>query len=251
MFTLIGWNEYLAAGVSYVNVKGAADQSVKVVDDRIYCPPLNKLVFSFARGILFRARLKSPSLRRLAYLHIDPSENTTASWRLAYPPQVMYQIDSPLPFVVGEGIEAESYQVGAGDGVITICAALADGPLVPVKGEIWTIRATIKPTVVLEKWANSEITFEQTLPVGRYQIVGGLVSAVDVTAFRFVPIGSMYRPGGITVNPDQLSVPPIQRKGGLGVWCEFDSVTPPSVDVIGQTAGEVTLPVFLDIIKIT
>lgn len=248
-FTVIGWNEGPTAAGVYESLQGAGDQHVKVVDDRVYCPPLNKLVFASIRGCLFRGRVKSPSLRRLAYLHINPSEHTIASLALGYGPFVMYQGDSPLSLVVGEGLEVEAWGAGGAKPYAAI-VGLADGPLRPVTGEIWTIRATAKPTLVIGEWANAEITFEQTLPVGKYQIVGALCSATDVLAFRFVPIGSMYRPGGPALLQTQLAMPPMFRKGGIGLWCEFDSVTPPSVDVIGQTAGEQDIVLFLDLIKI-
>lgn len=250
MFTVIGWNEDLAAVDAYQNVLGAKDQHVKVVDDRIYVPPLNKLVFAAARGELFRARLKAPSLRRLAYVHINPTENVTVTGDWGGPPLVMFQGNSPLPLVVGEGLEAEIYDFGAGAGVMSVIVGLADAPLTPVHGEIWTIRATATPTVVIDSWANAEITFEQTLPVGRYQIVGALCSGTDINAFRFSPIGAMYRPGGVALRSTQLTGPPEFRKGGIGVWCEFDSLTPPSIDVIGETAGDQGVVIFMDLIKI-
>lgn len=250
MFTVIGFDEESLLGTDYINVKGAQDQHVKVVDDIIYCPPLNKLVFASARGHCFRARLESPSLRRLAYLHINPSENTAATFSRGDVPLVMFQGASPLPLVEGEGIEAKIYNVGFGAGPNTVIVGLADGPLAPVRGEIWTIRATATPTVVRSAWANAELTLEPTLPVGRYQIVGALASSTDMTAFRFVPIGSMYRPGGVVLAASQLAGPSMFRKGGIGVWCEFDSLTPPSVDVLGQTAGAGNITLFLDIIKV-
>lgn len=250
MFTVIGWNEAVTEANAYRNVLGAKDQHVKVIDDVIYCPPLNKLVFASARGRIFRGRLESPSLRRLAYLHINPSENTSVVAQLYHEPFTMYQGESPLPLVVGEGIEAKDYAPGIEPTFTTILAGLADGPLAPVRGEIWTIRATATITAVESSWENGELTLEPTLPVGKYQIVGALMSSTDVLAFRFVPIGSMYRPGGPALMSNQLDMPHEFRKGGIGVWCEFDSLTPPSVDILAESVGEKNCVVFLDLIKI-
>lgn len=250
MFTVIGWNEDVVAVNTYEPIAGAKDQHVKVVDDVVYCPPLNKLVFAAARGRIYRGRLESPSLRRLAYNHINPSENTGLAADYKFSPLIMYQGESPLPLIEGEGLEAKAYANDIEATYTTIIAGFADGPLAPVRGEIWTIRATASITAVKSSWENGELTFEPTLPVGKYQIVGALMSSTDVLAFRFVPIGSMYRPGGVACTEYQMGGPPMFRKGGIGVWCEFDSLTPPSVDILAETIGVKTCVIFLDIIKI-
>lgn len=248
-FTVIGWNQSPTGAGAYENIQGAKDQHVKVVGDRVYVPTLNKLVFASVRGCLYRGRIKSPSLRRLAYLHINPSENISISDLYPHPPFVMYQGESPLPLVVGEGLEVEVWGAG-GDDFYSAIVGLSDAPLSPVRGEIWTVKATATIPMVEGEWGNSEIAFEQTLPVGKYQIVGALCSAEEASAFRFVPIGSMYRPGGPALIHNQLDMPSMFRKGGMGVWCEFDSVTPPSVDALGLTEGDEAVVLYLDIIKI-
>lgn len=251
MLTVVAWNQAVAPVASFENIQGAKDQHVKVVDDRVFVPEkLNKIVFCAASGeAVHRARLESPSLRRLAYLMISPLNTLAVTAEHGQPP-MMYQGESPLALDPAEGLEAKVY-MGAPDATFnTILLGLSDSPIVPVKGEIWTVRATATITAEEGVWVNSEITFDQTLPVGRYQIVGCECWSLTGHAFRLVPIGQLNRPGGIVIREHQLIDPPWQRKGGLGVWCEFDSVTPPSVDLLASSAVAQFPVLHLDLIKI-
>lgn len=250
MFTLIGWNEECAVAGAYEAIAAAADQHVRVVLDQIWTPALDKLVFAFARGLQFnRARFESPSLRRVSYLEIDPSENLSVHANSLYP-QVMYQGGSPLPMVKDEALEAHVNLGGVEATFQTICMALADAPLTPVTGEIWCVRVTATPTLVESQWANAELTFDEALPVGRYQIVGASFGGNICHAFRLVPVGAINRPGAPMLYGGQQDTPPWMRKGGIGVWCEFDTLTPPSIDVLGNAIGLQNIVGHLDIIKI-
>lgn len=250
MFTLIGYNEAVDEVNVFKNLKGAGDQHVRVVDDKVYIPDFNKLIFSFARGInLARGRLESPSLRRLSYLYINPIDNEAVT--ATHPsPVAMYQGESPLPLTINEGLEAKAMSQGVVATFYTIGVALADAPVRPVAGEIWTVRATATITAEVSMWKNGEIEFDETLPVGRYQVVGAECWGEVGHAFRLVPVGSMYRPGGLCLSNLQVADPPWMRKGGLGVWCEFNTLTPPSLDVLCSTAGAYQFVVHLDLIKI-
>jgi hypothetical protein len=120
--------------------------------------------------------------------------------------------------------------------------SLSDGPVLPVTGDIFTLGFTAAITPVIGAWANGPVTFEQTLPVGRYQIVGCDLfddAASFLKMFRLVPIGSPNRPGGATRTSRLTSNEPTlsQRMGRMGVWCEFDHLTPPTVEVVGGVAG--------------
>lgn len=249
-FTVIGWNEHTEDAPNMEALTAAADQSVRVVGNQIWTPALSRLVFAFARGLdIQQARFESPSLRRVSYLEIDPMENLIVGADKLYP-SVMYQGSSPLPMVKDEALEAHA-RTGVDQATYqTVCMALADGPLTPVTGEIWTVRFTAAPDLVESAWANAEIVFDEALPVGRYQIVGACVWGFICHAFRLVPVGAINRPGGPMLYGAQQDTPPWMRKGGIGVWCEFETLTPPSIDVLGNDAGVANIVGHLDLIKV-
>ena len=251
MLTLIGWQESIDPDDTLSNVAAATDQHVSVAGDRIYVPELNKLVGEYAAQAdgAYRAQLQSPSLRRVSLLDIaliqqglSPSGNES----------FMPHYDCPIALDVNEGLEAFINKPADGAAVATILAWLADNPLTPVVGEIFTVRVTATITSIIGQWVNGALTFSQTLPVGKYAIVGASVGedGGDLIAFRFVVAGYGWRAGGLASNNYGARTDPRQRYGGMGVWCEFDSHTPPTLDILAAAAAAQTIVGYLDLMKV-
>jgi len=224
---------------------------MKIDADIIYISDLNQIL---AHGVasaeaITHAFLSSPSLRRLALLDLMPIRLADD---FASPDSVMWKLQSPTPLEPNEGLEAYVYSnvaVPAQNSFIAVW--LADGPVTPVDGEIFHVNATATIVEVDAVWVNTEIDFRQTLPVGRYQIVGAFCHITDGVLFRFVPIGEAHRPGGVCGILVGSEMPDVQRNGGLGVWCEFDQVTPPSVDILANIGAAGTdVEMILDLIKV-
>lgn len=255
MFTLIGYNEVASAAAAWVNVAGAKDRHVHVEDDTIYVPDFaTKVLWCAALGRqLSRGRLESPSLRRLSYLGISPSCNLETLETANFPQlNARYTGESPISLVAGEGLEAKvRLHRLEDDTVATVGVCLGDAPVSPVRGEIWTVRFTYASlTPITGEWVNTEIEFDETLPVGRYQVVGALLWMGHGLLFRLVPIGSKYCPGGLTTGWAGQWTPIWQRYGNMGIWCEFHSSTPPSIDILSRSEAPGEGTGYLDIIKI-
>ena len=125
---------------------------------------------------------------------------------------------------------------------------MQDGPSAPVNGEILTIRATASITLVDGVWTNGNITFDQVLPVGDYNIVGMRAEGTGLVAARLVIQGYPWRPGIVgrtTVAQDDLDMMRFGRSGVLGT---FNNNVPPTLDAIGATGT--TQVIYLDLIKV-
>lgn len=251
-FTLVAYQEVKPLDTTPIAIAGVPDQHIRVEDEFIYMSLFNQIIGVFCGGAteLTQAHLASPSLRRLANYAISQIgivEFPAVPYGLALHP------DSPLALEVNEGLEAiitASATITPEE--CTVGVFLSDGPVAPISGEIFPVRATATGiTLAAEGWANTTIDFDDTLPVGRYQVVGARASITDGVLFRLVPIGEAFRPGGIiTAGVGEVDFE-LHRNGGLGVWCEFDQITPPSVDLLGGTAPAGTdLELFLDLIKV-
>lgn len=252
MFTLIAYSETIPTSANaYTAVAAVADQTMKIEGDRVYIGDLNQIVgYGVACGqAVSAAYLSSPSLRRVALLDILPIRQSDD---FAVPKSFAFKPDSPLSLEPNEGLEAYVHtNEGSPTDSSVIGVLLADGPISPVSGEIFHVKATATITEVADTWVNTELTWRQTLPVGRYAIVGAMAMIVDGMLFRFAPIGGAYRPGGVCGITIGDELPSIQRNGGLGVWCEFDQVTPPSVDILSnEDAAGTALQMVIDLIKI-
>ena len=101
--------------------------------------------------------------------------------------------------------------------------------------------ATLIPAIAqaADAWTNGPLVLSETLPVGKYQIIGFRAVAADLVAARlvFIGAGAETRPGVPGVAADTVVAPTGFGPGELGVIGEFDSETPPSVDVLGGAAG--------------
>lgn len=250
-FTLVGWQQSVDQDGTLTVIDAIADQHVRVSGDRVYVPSLNKLIAEYAAqaNTVTHVQLQSPSLRRVALLDIAMCQGGV---RPSGGESFIPHFNSPIELEVNEGLEAYINKPADGSVVATILAWLADGALVPVVGEIFTVRFTATITSILTQWVNGAITLSQTLPVGRYAIVGADVMEAggDLIAFRFVIPGYEWRPGSLTCG--DLGAKPIvaQRYGGMGVWAEFDSSTPPSLDIIAAAAAAQTVVGHIDLMKI-
>ncbi len=247
-YTIIGYSD-TATGATIENVSALADPHVRVSGDDIVVPELNKVIGVYVLASSHsQARLSSPSLRKLIEPDIEPFD-------LVNPPLPtdnlpIYDLrERPYTLDVSESLNFQTVASAAGHRSYGIIL-LSDGKLGPIpSGQITTIRATNTTTLVANVWKNGALTFAQTLPAGRYAIVGMRAQSTTLIAARLVFTGYSWRPGVIGCATDAIDLPAMFRMGGLGVFGEFEHNTPPSVDFLAS-AGDTSQVVHLDIIKI-
>jgi len=252
MFTTVAFSETYAAATEQL-IAGVADQSHRVNGDDIYIGKHNQIVGAYAYGYAIGdCRLSAPSLRRVSTIYIAPLVNDLGGYGQFTSKHLDWRGDCSLPLITNEALNVYSQGgVNAAHNCL-VGVWLAEAPITPVKGGIWTVKASHAVSAVEKAWVNTELTWSDDLPVGRYQIVGARAYMVSGGLFRFVFIGAAHRPGGVCVHEQFLQEDNVQRKGGMGVWGEFDSVTPPSVEVItplpaGDAGG---IYMRIDLIKI-
>ncbi len=246
-FSLVGWSESQDSAV-LVNVAALADPHIRVFGDDVLIPDFaSQLVALYALGPnTTRAQLQSPSLRRMVNLEVTPID--VAALPTTRPPVAQF-LDSPLPLIPDESVNALAAEDAAGAARSTLLAWLADGPLSPITGEIYTVRVTNATTLVANAWTNGGLTFDQTLQPGEYAIVGAMFRSTNLQAFRFVVPGVAHRPGGVGHAAISAITLPGQRRGGWGEWLRFRHTVPPTVDFLanGADASQVGE---LDLVKV-
>ncbi len=250
MFTLVAFSHIPGVQVGLTKVPAVSDQHIKTSGTTITVGALNNIVGAYACcGLLANeARLISPSLRRTNPLYITPID---LAEKPPLDPAMMYHPQNPVLLDVNESLEAEEDgTIAAGTEQHTIGVWMSDGALSPVTGEVFTINAEIQRVESLNSWQFSEITFPDSLPVADYDVVGARLIAGDQILFRFVPVGSAHRPGGVAANHSNGIDPWNQRFGRMGVWFSFNTVQPPGVEFLGTVApGAATRQLYLDVIK--
>lgn len=234
-FTLVAYSS-AAAGINaaLAALAAVADPHVRVVANDIIVPGDFKFLWG-ATGIgptMTRAQLASPSLRR-SFLHeIAPLDVGSA---LPASPRKLYLADdNPLQLDGGEALDA--FITNTASDRETVLVWLSNGPSKPLDKPFTTMRVTATPTAVAGAWTNGALTFDQTLPAGRWQVVGARFRSTNLIAFRFVFIAGTYRPGALgyaaTTSLDYDKF----RAGNLGAWGDFAHNAPPTVDFLANAA---------------
>lgn len=251
--TTVGFAEAVNS-TSLVEVEGAPDQHVRVVGDDVYIGEYNKIVGACAIHESCRlAKLMSPSLRRFFNPFINPK--VSLSGDSSDPIQGMDIARNPIPLATNEALNAWIHCSGAEATLEAVVGVnLAKAGLAPVFGAIHTLRIQGSGTISIGVWTNHSLTLGVDLPVGRYQLVGAECWSNYCGLFRLVPVGEDFRPGGVMVDdrtptlhhPNTIN----QRQGNWGVWCEFDQLTPPSLDMLPANGSGTWYVLYLDLIKV-
>jgi len=248
--TVVAFSESISPNVLQ-NVAAVADPHVTVRLDDVIVPAFANRVFACI-GVgttLDRVKLVSPRLRKITNVEVTPVNRgaTTPST----PPAYQDFSANPIELDVNEALNAQALQSAAAAERETIVVFLTDEKPTPVEGkDIRSVRATSTTTLTANAWTNGSLTFEETLPAGKYQIIGMRVESSGLIAARLVLVGEAFRPGCVGVNAASDIEANIFRMGRLGVWGEFDHNTPPTVDFLSSTA-DTSETVVLDLIKLS
>lgn len=252
MWTVVAFCEPRASNAMDV-IAAVGDETHKVSGADLYIGKWNQLVGAYARWTAIQdVYLISPSLRRVSQIYIQPMEQSSViqNQLRRFSPRV----NAPLKLDTSEALNVymETSQYDETTAAL-VGVWLADAPITPVTGEIYTVKVVSEAvqTFTQAVWKNHELAFTPDLAVGRYAIVGARMYGGSPGLFRFVSREVAERPGGIMLTDQNLYDDEIFHMGQLGIWLEFDSVLPPSLDVLmAKTCVGQAVYGRLDIMKI-
>lgn len=248
-FSTVGYSESQDSAV-LIEIAALADGNhVAVSGDDVFVPGFASYLFGyhFLGANFTLGQIQSPSLRQQLYIDVEPADLADEP---ASPSAVHIFPGDPLRLDVNEGLRTRMAEDGAGATRVSAFLWLGSGVISRVGGNIYTIRCTNTDTLTANVWSNGALTFSQTLRAGRYQIVGARAQSAGLRHFRTVfPGAHPYRPGAPGYDSDGDLDNQIFRRGGLGVWGDFDSRLPPSVDFMSASADSSQV-VHLDLVPI-
>lgn len=198
-----------------------------------------------AATTLTSARLESPSLARMFYPEIEPLINAVV---FADPPQVHVSRENVMPLLGDESLRFAINSDNTGAAVEYGLVWFSDGAISEAKGSIFPVRATAAIALAAGQWVNGQLTFDQTLPVGSYDVVGMRARGTNLVCARLQFIGLAHRPGVPAVNAIGDLDAKYFRDGKMGNFGRFHSTTPPSIDCLGVT--DTAQEIILDLIKV-
>ncbi len=241
----------LTAGTNQA-ITPVPDATVTIGANNLYVPAkYNKVLFAAgysASVAATRQQLRAPSLREMIFPEITP-----ATLIGAYTGNQFYSdyAQDPLQLQTNEGLNY--YSNGGGDGttaqLVYGVVVLGDASPAVQKGKIFSLYATTAIAAAVGAWNNGPIVFDQSLPVGTYDIVGMRVTGAGLIAARLIFIGSaaVTRPGVFCTDVVNRENFPQFRMGNNGILGLFNTSTPPSLEIIGGITTAQT--VVLDLIK--
>lgn len=246
---------HLAAFFQSVNSAGAlvqinpvADQVLTISGSDLRVPKdvpnlLAEAFLSAQTGPKF-GQLQSPTLRQLAMQDVEPVAGALV---FANRDQLQYHGDSPRALTPAESLDAYINATGGLAAGNYALVWLGDGPVKPSPGKIFSVRVTAAAALVAGTWVNSVLTFPSTLPAGSYQVVGARAEGTNLVAARFAFVGGGFRPGVPADTSSATNLFGEFRQGRAGVFGQFDTNYPPTMDFLGAT--DVSQVVVLDLIK--
>jgi hypothetical protein len=246
-FTLVGWSQSIDTGGVLSEIDALSDAHIRVEGKRIVVPPLTNLLGVMAVGAsMIDARISSPSLRTVIELSISP---INADTKPLNPPAYVDLFENPIALVASEQLTAKVAETATGAVQQTVLVWLGDAAIKPYRGKFYTIKATGTTTLTPYQWTNVQITFDQTLPAGKYQIVGFRATSPGMIAARLVIPGFAWRPGVIGTNSLTHTEATRFRFGNAGILGEFTHDSPPTVDCLSASA-DTSQTFWFDLVKV-
>lgn len=249
MFHVSAWAESIDPANALTTINAVREETLFTTGDDIRVPTALPFIVG-AAGLIndasgSRAQIQAPSLRSFANLDLEP---VVLAAVFGSPPEVLFHPANPIPITPDEALNFAVLSDPAAAATHYGLVWLSDGPQAPVPGNIFSVRATGASALALAAWVNSNLTFTQTLPAGRYQVVGMRARGTNLVAARLVFPEQVARPGTPAVNAIGDLDPMVFRHGRHGVFGEFPHTNPPTVDCLGVT--DTTQVFIIDLLRV-
>lgn len=229
------------------NVATVADTILRTNGDDLYVDrTLSQIIGIYALGAtIARAQLRSPSMLNYWYYEISGLDLSAEPSS----PQIFHDLRfTPLQLAPTEALNAQIAEAAAGAEREIVLVWFSDGPITPVEADVRTLRFTASATLTANAWTNVQLTADQQMPAGEYEIVGMRAEAAGCIAARLVFRDNPYRPGVAGVDAQSDIQFPGFRRGGMGSFGRFFHDALPSVDFLSISADTAEV-VYLDLIQ--
>jgi hypothetical protein len=248
-FDVFGFDSSISNSSSLQQVNALADS---------YLPPQNNnlVVKSRARvgGLwaigtnLTRVQLQSPSLRRFINPEYRPFANAVPGGGQQWAFHDLTH--APIMLDPTEQLSAFATQGSAGAQIARVFLLLfREAAREHVADKIVSVRVTSSTTLVAEAWTACQLTLDQALPAGKYQVVGARMESATGVAFRLIFPNDPARPGGPMFASGLGIEPRYMRYGRGGVWGEFTQNDALSAEIVA-TAADTSQVGVLDLVRV-
>lgn len=250
MHNLVACYASVAQNSALVNLTPVTDPIVTVQNSRFIFPfdiQIGCVLGNIVTGS--RMRINTPSLRNIALPEVYPIKTTAGNG--SNPPlfgPTWGELTVPMNDEFGFDVSRAGAAAADCFAGLWYTRSYTPAP----SGPVINLRATYSITLTLGTWVAAAMVFDQSLPFGRYAVVGmqNLCTSCMLARLAF-PGQTQYRPGvpsgetyGDYINPQLF------RSGNFGLFGEFNSTAQPLIECLGYVAGAQTGVAILDLVKI-
>lgn len=246
MHHLLAYAGSVAQNAVLATVPAIVDQVVTPYTSTTYAPAKRmRILRSYAMGdSISQVRFDSPLLRLIGPPQVQPIDVAVEPSTL--PPVNKYD-ENALVWATNDPLSMLCSRAGAGAAAVYVLHWISPEMPAPVRGPTYAVRATYTATLTAGTWVPATLTFDQSLPPGRYSIVGMSAVCGDLLAARLILPDQVYRPGCLAQDLDSQWDWEWFRRGNFGDYGSFQSYSPPTIELMGHTAGAETGFVWLDL----
>lgn len=253
MFHASAYMATTAATAGLSKIPAVVDGYVDVTDGGIVFPDPVKLITwhgfrATADGRRFQ--LQCEAWRDNGFPSLIPAigQNSVGTLNIIKP-----FIEKPAMFNVPSGLPVYAFYDNPGNAFNTALVLFTgDNNRSFANGNITTLQFTGAISGVASLWGRGQMVPEQTLPAGRYQVVGMDVFSVSQNAIASrLRFNNQLTGPGVPINTSVTSTfPEYFRYGNMGVFGEFEHNQIPAIEALIITTGNEIELVNLDVIKI-
>ncbi|HVI11027.1 MAG TPA: hypothetical protein VND65_22270 [Candidatus Binatia bacterium] len=261
MFHMEAFSSSLTTGTAQ------AFQQLNYVNVGNIIPPLNNglnipnqlryLHSVFPLGVsMTMCRPQTPAFLPWPYWTLGPVNRGTT---FESPPRVWDFSRNPIALNPTDELDIFAAQNSGGAETDYVAVNMSDGQLVAApQGRMFTVHGTAAVTLNASAWTTVSWTFDQTIPSGRYAIIGGRCFAAHGKFWRIIPTEAPnYRPGGHMVQTydaldahgqrgwDYLG----QTGQNWGVWVYTNSYIMPQCELF-STSADTAEEIFFDMVLV-
>jgi hypothetical protein len=251
MHNLIACFANVAQNAALTNLQPVTDPLVSIQNNRFQFPmraQVGCVLANIPDGS--RARFNTPMYRNIALPEIYPIKITAEN---GTNPPIQGPMWGTLEIPMNDEFGIDVSRAGAGAADCFAGIWYAPGMTPASRGPIITMRATATIVLTVGTWVSANLTFDQSLPNGVYEIVGMEATVADAMFARLIfPGGINFRPGVPTCEAiGSYTNPQVFRMGNFGSFGRFVSTAQPLIEVMGHTAGSEAGVYLLDLIKVS
>lgn len=234
---------------------GVANVDMPLVNDSILTKQNNHAILSQQGQILLavtlsadanRALLNTPSVRYVGLPSLVP---VNASATVPTNPAIYDMTDAPLMIPAADEIAVSGTQDNAGAQTMFTGVLFGFGRRELPNGPRYRVRGTATITGSTGAWVNGSIVMDTVLPQGNYALTGLDVVGAGLFLARLIVPGASYRPGCLCRQSAGLAPAKLFTNGTLGVYCEFNSVNVPNLEIL-QVSANTAQTVYMDVIRL-